>query len=338
MSSVSRVLTADRGDAGRRLDLMLRRHLGNLPAATRTRVQAWIEKGQVLVNGAPVRRVAARVAFGDAVLVSLPPGQENGTSGGMAPEDVHVDVLYEDEHLLALDKPAGVVVHPAYKNTTGTVMNALLWRAREWPAPQRPSIVGRLDKLTSGIVVVAKSAAAHAALQRAMAARDADKDYLAVVYGRVNVAASGISCRLRRDPSDRRKVVVSATAGALSLTRVERIDRVAAPSAGLSLVRCRLVTGRTHQIRVHLASRGWPIVGDPIYGEPRWPMVADPVLAAALRTFPRQALHAWRLGLTHPVTRARLVLEAPVPPDLDSLLTVTGLRVARRRKDSTPSP
>src|SRR5207247_5475846 len=117
------------------------------------------------------------------------------------PEDVRLEVLYEDEYLLALDKPAGLVVHPAYKNTTGTVMNALLWRAREWPVPLRPSIVGRLDKLTSGIVVVAQSAAAHAALQRAMMAKDADKDYLAVVYGRVNVSSSEISFRLRRDPA-----------------------------------------------------------------------------------------------------------------------------------------
>ena len=247
---------------------------------------------------------------------------------------MRLEVLYEDDYLLALDKPAGVVVHPTYKNTTGTVMNALLWRAREWPAPQRPSIVGRLDKLTSGIVVVAKTAAAHTRLQRAMAASDADKAYLAVVYGRVNVANSEISFRLRRDPGDRRKVVVSQTAGAQSLTRVKRLARVAAPQAGLSLVRCSLVTGRTHQIRVHLAARGWPVVGDPVYGEPRWSTISDPALATALRTFPRQALHAWRLALTHPVTRARLRLEAPVPRDLETLLTVTGLFLRRSAWES----
>jgi 23S rRNA pseudouridine1911/1915/1917 synthase len=247
----------------------------------------------------------------------------------MAPEDVRLEVLYEDDYLIALDKPAGVVVHPGYRNTTGTVMNALLWRARKWPAPQRPSIVGRLDKLTSGIVIVAKTAAAHAALQRAMAARDAHKDYLAVVYGRVNVAKGEISFRLRRDPGDRRRMTVSPTVGAQSLTRFERLARVAAPRAGLSLVRCQLVTGRMHQVRVHLAACGWPIVGDPVYGEPRWSKVSDPVLATTLRTFPRQALHAWRLALTHPVTRARLLLEGPVPHDLEHLLTVTGLFVGR---------
>jgi 23S rRNA pseudouridine1911/1915/1917 synthase len=141
----------------------------------------------------------------------------------------------------------------------------------------------------------------------------------------VNVAKSEISFRLRRDPGDRRRMMVSRTVGAPSLTRFERLARVAAPQAGLSLVRCQLVTGRMHQVRVHLAARGWPIVGDPVYGEPRWSKVSDPVLATALRTFPRQALHAWRLALTHPVTRARLLLEVPVPHDLENLLTLTGL-------------
>lgn len=334
MRDPSRILTADRGDAGRRLDLMLRRHLTDLQTATRTRVQEWIDNGQVSINGTPVRRVASRVALGDVVAVVLPTSpadldtpasDESPAHRGMAPEDVRLEVLYEDDYLLALDKPAGVVVHPGYHNTTGTVLNALLWRAREWPAPQRPSIVGRLDKLTSGIVVVAKTAAAHAALQRAMAATDADKDYLAVVYGRMNVACSEIGLRLRRDPGDRRRVVASPTAGAPSLTRFERLARVVAPRAGLSLVRCKLVTGRMHQIRVHLAARGWPIVGDPVYGEPRWSKVSDPVLATALKTFPRQALHAWRLAVTHPVTRARLLFEAPVPRDLKELLAVAGL-------------
>lgn len=320
-----RILTADRGDAGRRLDLTLHRHLTDLHAASRTRVQAWIDHGRVSINGTPARRVATRVALGDVIAVALPANQANAAQRGMAPEDVHLEVLYEDDHLLALDKPAGVVVHPGYNRATGTVMNALLWRAREWPAPQRPSIVGRLDRLTSGVVVVAKSAGAHAALQRAMAATDAEKDYLAVVYGRVNVARSEISLRLRRDPGDRRRVVASPTAGAPSLTRFVRLARVAAPRVGLSLVRCALVTGRMHQIRVHLAARGWPIVGDPVYGEPRWSMVDQPSLAMALRTFPRQALHAWRLTLTHPVTRARLLLQAPPPRDLAELLAVTGL-------------
>jgi len=263
-------------------------------------------------------------------------------------------------------------MHPSYKNAAGTLLNALLWHARDWPAPQRPSLVGRLDKLTSGVVIVAKTAAIHAAFQRTMAssraekraaattgritdlvsrqARDAlslskgdatmdlhhglqshdaasEKDYLAVVYGRVNVAHGEIDLRLGKDRHDPRRMVASAHAGAHSLTRFERLARVPAPGAGLSLLRCRLATGRTHQIRVHLAARGWPIVGDPAYGEPRWSQIADAPLAAALRAFPRQALHAWRVAVTHPVTRERLVFEAPVPRDLAELMNQAGLRV-----------
>ena len=318
----TRVLTADRGDEGVRLDLVLRRHLTDLHRATRTRVQSWIEQGLVTVNGAPVRRVSTRAALGDVVSVMLPDEMPRAV---MAAEDVRLDVLYEDDYFLAIDKPAGVVVHPTYKNTAGTTMNALLWRARAWPAPQRPSLVSRLDKLTSGIIVVARTAAAHAALQRTLAHADSAKDYLAVVYGRVNVARGEIDLRLGTDRSDRRKVVASATVGAESLTRFERLARVAAPRAGLSLLRCRLETGRTHQIRVHLAARGWPLVGDPMYGEPRWEQVADPLLAATLRAFPRQALHAWRVAFTHPVSRERLTIEAPMPKDLADLVEAAGL-------------
>jgi 23S rRNA pseudouridine1911/1915/1917 synthase len=320
MAAPPRIVIADRGDAGRRLDLVLRRHLTDVDAASRTRIQTWIENGQVTVNGTAIRRVAARAAPGDVLTVALAAA---GPRIAMAAEDVRVDVLYEDDHLLALDKPAGVVVHPTYKQMEGTVMNALLWHARGWPATQRPSLVGRLDKLTSGILVVAKTAAVHAALQRTSI--NSEKDYLAVVYGRVNVARGQIDLRLGRDRSDRRRVVASATIGASSLTRFERLARVAAPRAGLSLLRCRLTTGRTHQIRVHLAARGWPLVGDPAYGEPRWSQVADSALAAALLAFPRQALHAWRVAVTHPVTHDRLLLEAPVPQDLEGLLTASGL-------------
>jgi 23S rRNA pseudouridine1911/1915/1917 synthase len=325
-----RTLTADRGDAGRRLDLVLRRHLTDVDAATRTRVQAWIESGRVTVNGTPVHRVAARTAFGDVVAITLPEAAQPST---MAAENVALDVLYEDEHLLALDKPAGMVVHPTYKHAAGTVMNALLWRAREWPPGQRPSLAGRLDKDTSGIVLVAKTAAVHAALQRTLArtgrpAADrtgSEKVYLAVVHGRVNVARGTIDLRLARDAGDRRRVVASDTVGAPSLTHFERLARTDGPDPGVSMLRCRLMSGRTHQIRVHLAARGWPIVGDPVYGEPRRPQILAPALAATLRAFPRQALHAWRLAFMHPITQRRVAVEAPVPADIERLLVDAGI-------------
>ena len=311
-------MTADRGDAGRRLDLVLRRHLSGVDHATRTRVQQWIERGQVSVNGVTVRRVATRAALGDVLTVVLPAQAPRVI---MTAEALDLAILYEDDHMLALDKPAGIVVHPGYRNTAHTVMNALLWRARAWPAGQRPSIVGRLDKLTSGIVVVAKTAAIHAALQRAMASNQTEKSYLAVVYGRVNIPRGRIELGLARDRQDRRKVVASAADGSPSLTEFERLARV----AGLSLLECRLVTGRMHQIRVHLAARGWPIVGDPTYGEPRWSTIADAALGATLRVFSRQALHAWRVSLRHPVTGAPLSIQAPVPRDFQDLLTAAGL-------------
>jgi 23S rRNA pseudouridine1911/1915/1917 synthase len=318
MAPSVRTVVADRGDAGVRLDLVLRRHLRDLDAATRTRVQTWIEGGQVTVNGATIRRVAARAALGDVVSIVVP---EPKPRRPMRAEEAALDVLYEDDSLLALNKPAGVVVHPAYKHPTGTLMNALLWRARAWPNGRRPSIVGRLDKETTGIVLVATSPAVHAALQRA---RVLTKDYLAVVYGRVP-ARGEIGLRLRLDPRDRRRVIASTSAGAHSLTTFERLASVPARRAGLALLRCRLVTGRRHQIRVHLAARGWPIVGDAVYGEPRWATVADPMLQATLRAFQRQALHAWRVEFTHPITRAALRIEAPIPPDIADLIALAGL-------------
>jgi 23S rRNA pseudouridine1911/1915/1917 synthase len=216
-----------------------------------------------------------------------------------------LSVLFEDDDLLAVDKPAGVVVHPTYRNPAGTLMDALREYAREWPVGHRPSLAGRLDKLTSGAVIVAKTAAIHAALQRGLW----EKDYLALVHGCVTVERGEIDLRLRVDESDRRRVLASATVGKPSLTRFERI----ACGGELSLLRCRALTGRRHQIRVHLASSGWPIVGDPSY---RTPWKNDP----QLRAFSRQALHAWRVAFDHPVTGLRIAIEAPVPGDLRDLL------------------
>ena len=196
----------------------------------------------------------------------------------------------------------------------------------------RPGLVHRLDRDTSGVLLVAKSRAAHAGLARAIKARALQKDYLAVVYGRVPLVRGRIELRLQRDPLDRRRVAASRTEGRSAATLYELLAESCPGSrddggrAGwLSLLRCRLVTGRTHQIRVHLAALGLPIVGDPLYGEPRHRGIADPALAALCRDFPRQALHAWRLGLRHPVTGQALALRAPLPADLGRLLRAAGL-------------
>lgn len=319
MPPATRTIVADRGDAGIRIDRVLCRHLGDVDAATRTRVQTWIEDGLVTVNGAPVRRVSTRTAHGDRVCVVLP---EPKPRRAMSAEDAPLDVLYEDDHLLALNKPPGIVVHPAYKHAAGTLLNALLGHARGWPVGRRPSIVGRLDKDTSGVVLVAKSPSTHALLQHAMTR--AEKLYLAIVYGKPPLRGA-IDLRLHVDAGDRRRVVASTDRGAHSLTTFERLARRAAPPVGVALLRCRLATGRRHQIRVHLAARGWPIVGDSKYADPRARAADDAMLATSLRSFPRQALHAWRLAIEHPHTRELLRVEAPIPPDIAGLIARTDL-------------
>jgi 23S rRNA pseudouridine1911/1915/1917 synthase len=231
--------------------------------------------------------------------VSFQPGAERRRPEA---EDVPLSVLYEDECVLVVDKPAGMVVHPTYKNWSGTLLNGLLWRVRD-RGPIVPSIVTRLDKQTSGLVLVALSAEIHARLQRDAGAGLVRKQYLAVVHGTPEITSGTIELPLARSPNDRRRVIVT-DAGQPSATRYE----VLGAAGGLSLVRCELVTGRTHQIRVHLAHRGWPIIGDEVYGRPH-PLVT------------RQALHAWRIGLTHPVTRQLLEIEAKVPLDLQQVMS-----------------
>lgn len=318
-----REFVADRGDGGVRLDLVIRRYLPDVRLATRTRVQVWMREARVAVNGVVVSRPAARAATGDRITIELP---EAAPRAPMRPEPGRLHVLYEDAHFLAVEKAAGMVVHPTFRHPTGTLMNALLWHARNWPAPQRPSLVGRLDKLTSGIVLVARTRAVHASLQRALASPVSRKEYLALVYGKVTPSRGTIDLRLHRDDRDRRRVVASLSRGLASLTQYERLARVAAPRAGLALVRCRLLTGRMHQIRVHLAARGWPIVGDPVYGEPRWRAIEEARLAQRLAGFPRQALHAWRLAFPHPRTGAAIRIEASWPLDMRSLATEAGLQ------------
>jgi 23S rRNA pseudouridine1911/1915/1917 synthase len=214
------------------------------------------------------------------------------------PEAVELVVLYEDESIIVLDKPAGLVVHPTYRNTSGTLLNGVLWRFRDRPAVQ-PGILTRLDKGTSGVVLVALTPALHAALQK----QRMRKEYLAVVHGRPDPPRGAITLSLARDPEDRRRVIVTDR-GARCETRYD----VVAEERTRSVVRCEPITGRTHQIRVHLAAIGCPIVGDRVYGESH-------------EAIARQALHAWRISFLHPITRERLRVEAPLPPDIRAILS-----------------
>lgn len=216
-------------------------------------------------------------------------------------EEIEIAVLHEDNWLLAIDKPAGMVVHPTYKNWSGTLLNALLWRVKG-REPLVPSIITRLDKQTSGVVLVALSADLHARVQRDAAAGHVRKEYLAIVHGQPSPKAGTIDLSLDRSPEDRRRVIVTDT-GQPSRTRYE----VLSTAGGHALVRCELVTGRTHQIRVHLAHQGWPIAGDEVYGTPH-------------TSLNRQALHAWRLSLAHPITHQPLEIVSPIPHDLQRLM------------------
>lgn len=223
------------------------------------------------------------------------------------PEELDLAVLHEDDSLIVIDKPPGMVVHPTYRNTSGTLLNGLLWRLRGREAVL-PSIITRLDKHTSGLVLVALTPEVHARVQRDAEAGRVRKEYLAIVGGTPRPRSGTIALPLARSPEDRRLVIVTL-AGQASETRYEVLSSSSGPDlvrSGYSLVRCELVTGRTHQIRVHFAAVGHPIVGDPAYGQPH----------AAL---PRQALHAWRLTLTHPVSGAPLQVEAPIPADFQRL-------------------
>ncbi len=239
------------------------------------------------------------------------------------PETIPLEVLFEDRHLIVLDKPAGLVVHPAPGNQEGTLVNALLAHCGDSLAgiggERRPGIVHRLDKDTSGVMVAAKTEAALAGLATLFAARDLERAYLGLAWGIPDPAEGEIAAAIGRDPRERKRMAVVRHGGKQALTRYRLIE----PLLGAAgLVECRLATGRTHQIRVHMASIGHPLVGDPVYlrripGAAR--LLAEPARSALL-DFPRQALHAAVLGFVHPITGAALRFSTPPPADLRELL------------------
>ena len=262
---------------------------------SRSRAQRWIAEGLVSVERTPAGRASMHVREGTAVEVALPSRsrlRERPTA-----EPVPLDILYEDDALMAVNKPAGMVVHPSFRNPSGTLLNGVLWRIRD-KKDVRPGLVSRLDKDTSGVVVVALSPGVHACIQRDARAAHVTKEYLAIVRGAPRPLDGRIEVPLRRDPTDRRRVIADP-AGVPSETTYS----VVASRDIYSLVRCQLGTGRTHQIRVHLASAGSPVAGDVTYGSP------SPLIK-------RQALHAWRVTFPHPQSRQFVKIEAPLPDDI----------------------
>ncbi|HWL82211.1 MAG TPA: RluA family pseudouridine synthase [Roseomonas sp.] len=311
-------ILAEAAHAGDRLDRFLAAAIGTL---SRSRVKALIEAGHVSRDGAPATDPAETVRAGTRYRVAPPPAVDATPQ----PQAMPLTILYEDRHLIVLDKPAGLVVHPAPGNQDGTLVNALLAHAGEEltgiGGERRPGIVHRLDKDTSGVMVVAKTDLAHQALSTAFATRDLERAYLALAWGVPSPPAGEVEAPIGRHPTDRKRMAVVARNGKPALTRyaTER-----AWGTGCALLRCRLATGRTHQIRVHLSQIGHPLIGDPVYLR-RIPAAArnlPPMVRDALLAFPRQALHAESLGFRHPSSGELLRFTAPLPPDMQALLTL----------------
>jgi 23S rRNA pseudouridine1911/1915/1917 synthase len=295
--------------AGLRLDQALARLL---PEYSRSRIQSWIGSGQVHVNGRPAT-ISGKIWGGEFVELVITP---HPAERPPRPEAIALDIVHEDDALLVLNKPPGLVVHPGHGNWAGTLMNALLHHAPELAHIPRAGIVHRLDKDTSGLMVVARTLTAQTHLVRQLQARTVGRDYLAVVRGEVT-ADGEVEAPVGRHPRQRTKMAV-IHGGRPALTRYRVVERF----PGVTLVACTLATGRTHQIRVHMAHIGHPLVGDPTYGA-----CSSRSLSKAVRQFHRQALHAYRLGLIHPVTGEPLQWEAPLPADFAAL-------IAALRKDA----
>ena len=295
--------------AGRRLDAVL---ADLFPEYSRSRLAAWIKSGDVTVDGAPARP-RDPVHGGEAIVLSA---MEEVQTHAVA-EDIPLDVLYEDEHIFVIDKPAGLVVHPGAGNPAGTLVNALLHRDLNLDKLPRAGIVHRLDKDTSGVMVVARTLQAHTSLVEQLSAREVHRQYLAIVVGAL-VSGGTANAPIERHPRDRLRMAVRED-GKDAVTHYRLRERFRAHTA----LECRLETGRTHQIRVHMQHLRHPIVGDPLYGGPlKLPKGATEELAAQLRGFRRQALHAETLEFAHPVSGAPVRVSAPVPADMLQLLQV----------------
>ncbi|HVK51812.1 MAG TPA: 23S rRNA pseudouridine(1911/1915/1917) synthase RluD [Pseudoxanthomonas sp.] len=293
--------------AGRRFDAVL---ADLFPEFSRSRLAEWIKSGDALLDGQTVK---PRDAVRGGETASLSVVLETQTHA--EPEDIPLDVLYEDADVFVLNKPAGLVVHPGAGNPRGTLVNALLFRDPTLNVLPRAGIVHRLDKDTSGVMVVARNVPAQTALVEQLSSREVHRQYLAVVVGAM-VSGGTANAAIDRHPRDRLKMAVRED-GRDAVTHYRLRERFRAHTA----LECRLETGRTHQIRVHMAHIKYPIIGDPLYGGPlKLPKGASEELIAALRGFKRQALHAETLEFRHPVSGEAIRVTAPVPQDMQDLL------------------
>lgn len=294
-----------------RLDILLR---GRYPDFSRSRIEGLVKAGYVTVNGAVASKAGMKVKDTDEIEVEIPPP----VPAVPEPEDIPVSVVYEDEDMIVVDKAPGLVVHPAPGHVTGTLVNALLWRCPDLKGiggVARPGIVHRLDQDTSGLIVVAKSQKAMEGLVKAFSSHEhVEKTYIAVCHGRPRLDSGRIENLIGRHPVDRKRMAIVERNGKRAVTNWRLLPGTGdlgerRDAAAYSVVECRIETGRTHQIRVHMASLGCPVIGDKVYGKQALDKRLDPVPA-------RQMLHAWRLTLWHPVKNERMSFEAPIPSDM----------------------
>jgi 23S rRNA pseudouridine1911/1915/1917 synthase len=307
----------DEDDSGSRLDAYLS---AQLPELSRSRVQKSIKAGEVLVDGAPAAKPSRKVGEGERIAIAFRPPEPVE----IAPEKIPLDIVYEDEHLLVVDKRAGMVVHPAPGHETGTLVNALLAHCGNLSGIGgylRPGIVHRLDADTSGLLVVAKGDEAHIALARDLMERRVSRVYEAIVWGSLPEASGVIDLPIGRSPADRKKMAVVENGGKEARTAYSVIDTL----GPFQYIRLKLETGRTHQIRVHLSRVGHPVLGDPVYGGRRtsWGGFsgdAARIAKKALAMIDRQALHAKELSFTHPAMGVVVSFSAPLPADMAAVL------------------
>ena len=315
-----REVTVGAADAGQRLDRLLAERLDGL---SRSRLKGLIEAGMVSAGGATITEPSTRVKPGQTFAIVVPettPAKPEGQA-------MALEIVYEDSHIIVIDKPAGLVVHPAPGNPDRTLVNALIGHCGDTltgvGGVRRPGIVHRLDKDTSGLIVAAKSDRAHQGLVEQFAERSVERVYTALVWGRPQPSKGEISGNIGRSPRNRKKMAVLRRGGRPAATRYQVKESYAGGAA--SLIECRLMTGRTHQIRVHLAERGHPVIGDPLYGRRdsrrhgRRRTALPEAARDAVGAMKRQALHAGTLGFRHPVTGEALRFESNLPMDIKGL-------------------
>jgi 23S rRNA pseudouridine1911/1915/1917 synthase len=318
-----REVVADDGHAGWRLDRFL---AAILPDFSRSRLQQLLEVGAVFSGERTIKDANHRVKPGESYVVTVPPATPAIPQG----QDIPLDVVYEDKDLIVIIKPAGLVVHPAAGNPDGTLVNALIAhcgaKMLSIGGEARPGIVHRLDKDTSGLLVAAKTERAMASLAKQFANHTIERAYNAVVWGAPREASGKIESQIGRSPFDRKRMSVLRSGGKRAATNYKLLEKFGpAERPFASLIECRLETGRTHQIRVHLTHLGHPLIGDPQYGRarvaPRGRTEAEIAAFAAAADFPRQALHAFVLGFQHPSLHKTLRFEAPWPADFAELVS-----------------